>query len=64
MSKKSIRYPGVVVIRRRLNMRLKQVGMVRDKLRDDISKFEDLKDTCDRAYENLQSAIQALSELA
>lgn len=41
-----------------------QVGKVRDAIREDIADMEDLADNCDEAYENMQRAIDALSELA
>ncbi len=47
-----------------LEKRRTAIGVERDKLRDLISDVEDLAETCDRAYDDLQNAIQALSELA
>ena len=47
-----------------LKARQREVGKVRDKLRKDISDFEDLADTCERAFDDIESALQALSELA
>ena len=40
------------------------VGKVRDKLRHDMSEMDGLAESCERAYEDLQHAIDALSELA
>ncbi len=51
-------------IRSLLKARQREVGKVRDKLRNDISEFEDLADTCERAYDDIQCALDALSELA
>lgn len=47
-----------------LEKRMKEVGSVRDQIREDISEMEDLRDCCERAYEDIQRAIDALSELA
>ena len=40
------------------------VGKVRDRLRRDISEMDGLAESCERAYDDLQHAIDALSELA
>lgn len=55
---------GAAAAKKLLEKRLKEVCAIRDKLRDDISEFEDLKDDCEQAYDNIQSAIDKLSELA
>lgn len=47
-----------------LKKRQEEVGKVRDKLRDDLDEMEMLKETCDRAYDDMQRAVEALSELA
>ncbi len=47
-----------------LKKRQAEVAKVRDKLRDDVEEIEMLKDSCERAYDDLQRAIEALSELA
>ena len=39
------------------------IGKERDKLRDFISELEELEETCSRAYDDLQNAVHALSEL-
>lgn len=41
-----------------------KIGKDRDALRDFLDEVESLKETCDRAYEDLQCAIEALSEQA
>ena len=40
------------------------VGAERDKLRETISQMEELEECCSRAHDDLQNAIDALSELA
>jgi hypothetical protein len=47
-----------------LKKRQEEVGKVRDKLRADVEEMDMLKDSCERAHEDLQRAIEALSELA
>ena len=47
-----------------LQKHLEAVGKERDALRDDIGKMEDLEYCCDEAYDSLQRAVDALSELA
>lgn len=47
-----------------LKRRQAEVCKVRDKLREDCEEIEMLKDSCERAYDDIQSAIDALSELA
>jgi hypothetical protein len=49
---------------RQLLKRQKEVGALRDKIRDDLSEMEDLQDTCQTAYEDIQRAIDSLSELS
>jgi len=50
--------------KRQLQKRQKEVGAIRDAIRDDLSDMEGLKETCDIAYDDMQRAIDALSELA
>lgn len=40
-----------------------KIGKERDKLYDILDELEGLKESCDRAYEDLENAIEALSEL-
>ena len=47
-----------------LKKRQIQVAAVRDKLREDVEEIEGLKESCERAYDDIQHAIDALSELA
>lgn len=47
-----------------LEKRRVAIGAERDKLRDIISEYLDLAETCERAADDLQNAIDALSELA
>jgi hypothetical protein len=44
-----------------LEKRKEAIGKERDKLRDFISEVEELAETCDRAHEDLTSAIDSLS---
>jgi len=46
-----------------IKKRQEEVAKVRDKLRDDIYNLEALQEDCDRAYDCLQDAADALSEL-
>mgnify|MGYP001614067656 CR=1 FL=1 len=46
-----------------LEKRRTAVGVERDKLRDLQSEVTDLEETCERAYDALGEAINALSEL-
>ena len=48
----------------KLKKHQKDVGRVRDSIRNDISAFNELEESCDRAFQLLQDAIDALSELA
>lgn len=41
-----------------------KVGKTRDGLRDTLDELEGLKESCDRAYDSLGEAIDALSEMA
>lgn len=41
----------------------KAIGIERDKLRETIGEMEDLADSCQDAYDNIQYAIDRLSEL-
>lgn len=59
--KVSVNVKSVVKI---LNKRIAEVSKLRDQLRYDISEFESILDTCERALDDLQSAVNALSELA
>jgi hypothetical protein len=47
-----------------LKVKQDAVGKVRDDLREFADSVECLKDTCERAYDALQDAIENLSELA
>jgi len=47
-----------------LRRRLIAVGTERDKLREIASEYDSLADSCDEAYEALQSAVGALSRYA
>lgn len=47
-----------------LKDRQKEVGSVRDKLRDELDEMTGLKESCERAFDDLQRAIDTLSELA
>ena len=48
---------------KKLDKHLTAVGRERDKLTDTINELEGLKDSCDRAYEDIQHARDALSEM-
>lgn len=41
-----------------------RIGKERDSLRDLEGEITDLKETCERAYDDISCAIDALSELA
>jgi hypothetical protein len=47
-----------------LQQHLEAVGKERDALRSDIDEMEALEECCEEAYDNIQRAIDALSELA
>ena len=46
-----------------LQKKAKEVGKLRDELRNLISEYEGLVDSCDRAEASLQDAVDSLSEL-
>lgn len=48
---------------KQLQKRMDGVAAERDKIDDALDELGMMKDTCDRAYENLQDARDALSEL-
>lgn len=48
---------------KQIEKRMIAVGVERDKLDDLIGELEHLKDNCQTAYEDLQHARDALSEL-
>ncbi len=48
---------------KQIERRQKAIGAERDKLREMISELEELESTCSDAYDNLQYAIDRLSEL-
>jgi hypothetical protein len=48
---------------KKLAERQAAIGKERDKLDDVISELEGLRESCERAYDDLQSARDALSEL-
>jgi hypothetical protein len=48
---------------KQIERRQKAIGAERDKLRAMISELEELESTCSDAYDNLQYAIDRLSEL-
>jgi hypothetical protein len=50
--------------KKKIEKRRDEVGKMRDKLRDDMDEMDMLKECCDRAVENMDAAIDALSELA
>lgn len=43
---------------------VQRVAITRDWIRDQINEMEALKDSCDRAWDSLNEAVDALSELA
>lgn len=49
---------------KQLEKRRAAIGAERDKLREIVGEYQGLIDSCERADENLQCAIDALSELA
>lgn len=49
---------------KQIEKRRDAVGKERDRLDDLIGELEGLRDSCDRAWADLQSARDALSELA
>ncbi len=56
--------PTVAQIKKILAKRMKEVGAVRDRIRDNLDELESLAETCDKAYDALEQAADALSELA
>jgi hypothetical protein len=46
-----------------IEKRSKELAALRDRLDDDISQMEMMKEECDRAWDDLQNARDALSEL-
>jgi hypothetical protein len=50
--------------RKVLEKRRDEVAKVRDKLEKDLDEMSGLLDSCQRAHEDIESAIAALSELA
>jgi enoyl reductase-like protein len=46
-----------------IDKRCKEMAALRDKLDNDISEMETMKESCDRAWDDLQNARDALSEL-
>lgn len=49
---------------KKIESRRDDIGKERDKLDDMIAELEALRDCCERAWDDLQSARDALSELA
>ena len=47
----------------KLRRHQKAITKERDQMRDTVADFEDVIEGCDRAEENIQAAIDALSEL-
>lgn len=41
-----------------------EVAKARDRLNESIDEMESLRDCCERAHQDLENAIEALSELA
>jgi predicted nucleic acid-binding Zn-ribbon protein len=54
----------VQTIKKALEKHRDRIGKERDALRDLESEITDLKETCERAYDDINCAIDALSELA
>lgn len=50
-------------LKKELEVRRKAIGRERDKLHEVVSEYEDLKGVCEDACENLDAAIDSLSEL-
>lgn len=48
---------------KKIEKRMAGVAAERDKLDDAISEMETLKESCNKAYDSLQSARDSLSEL-
>ena len=49
--------------KKQLQKRLKEVAELRDAIRDDLSEMGQLHEECERAYEDMERAVDALSEL-
>ena len=49
---------------KQLEKRRDAIGKERDKLRELLSEWADLADTCDCAYEDIDHAIDSLSQYA
>ena len=49
---------------RQLKKRLAEVGKLRDAIRADVSEMQALEENCERAYQDMERAIDALSELS
>lgn len=54
---------GFTLMQETLDKHLADLGVVRDAIDDSIGELEEMKDTCSKAYEDLFSAREALSEL-
>jgi len=54
----------ISTIIKQIEKRRDAVGKERDKLDDLISELEELRNCCERAWDDLQTARDALSELA
>ena len=64
MSKEFTINAGVDALKIELEKKQDAVGKVRDDLRDFISSAGDLLESCERACESLECAVDSLSELA
>ena len=53
---------SMIAFSKQMEKRKKEVGALRDKIRAEINDAEDLAECCDRAYEDIRCAIDALSE--
>ena len=49
--------------KRQIQKRMSEVAKVRDAIRDDVTEMEALGDCCERAYDEMERACEALSEL-
>lgn len=59
-----MRKSTIAAIDRKLAKEQQAVGKTRDHLDEVISELSSLMESCDRAYDHLQDARDALSELA
>ena len=59
-----LKHAAVSTWKKVLEKNQRTIGKVRDKLREDLSEMEGLAESCDRAFDDVQRAIDALSELA